>query len=406
MPPTDAASDEPMLAKETLLVRARDLVVHLSDADEIGIDLAGERVTAPRIALAVLDAFTAPRSVEAALASVGGAGPEQWIEASAVVMQLARAGVLHAPGEGGAAKLRGFVRPAIHIAMLNDRARTHAFCEALRARVTPSDTVIDIGTGTGVLATCAALAGARRVYAVESTGIADVAERVFAANGVADRVVLVRERSTHANLPQRASVLVTETIGNDPLDEQILEIVADARRRLLAPDARTIPSALEIVAVPVDVPSTFFERHAFTRKTLEAYRADYGIDFSPLASHRLGPTQPVMIKTEDARAWRAVCAPANLATIDLEGAFETAFDARVRFALEAPAAHLGVFFAFRATLAPGIAVSTLPAEVDPHNAWRYALWLALDLPDLEAGAAVQLDYRYERGTSTVRFSRG
>jgi hypothetical protein len=38
---------------------------------------------------------------------------------------------------------------------------------------------------------------------------------MFEANGVADRVTLVRRRSTSATLPELASVLVTETIGNE-----------------------------------------------------------------------------------------------------------------------------------------------------------------------------------------------
>ena len=44
--------------------------------------------------------------------------------------------------------------------------------------------MLDIGTGSGVLAIAAARAGARHVYAIEASDIADVAERVFAANGV------------------------------------------------------------------------------------------------------------------------------------------------------------------------------------------------------------------------------
>ena len=94
---------------------------------------------------------------------------------------------------------------------------------------TATDVVVDIGTGTGILATCAALSGARRVHAIESSAIADAAEQVFEKNGVADRVNLVRERSTRVTLPERGDLLVTETIGNDLLDEHLLAIVSDAK---------------------------------------------------------------------------------------------------------------------------------------------------------------------------------
>ena len=45
-------------------------------------------------------------------------------------------------------------------------------------------------------------------------------------------------------LPERADLLVAEVIGNEPLEEEILETMLDARHRLLKPGARMIPHAL------------------------------------------------------------------------------------------------------------------------------------------------------------------
>lgn len=44
--------------------------------------------------------------------------------------------------------------------------------------------VLDVGTGSGVLALFAAKAGARKVYAVEATDMAKHARTVVEANGV------------------------------------------------------------------------------------------------------------------------------------------------------------------------------------------------------------------------------
>ncbi len=71
--------------------------------------------------------------------------------------------------------------------MLHDERRTGDYLRALAAAVRPDDVVLDIGTGSGVLAVAAARAGARRVYAVEASDIAEVAARVFEVNGVQDR---------------------------------------------------------------------------------------------------------------------------------------------------------------------------------------------------------------------------
>ncbi|MBX3190017.1 MAG: 50S ribosomal protein L11 methyltransferase [Labilithrix sp.] len=394
--------DAPLTA-ETILVRARELNVRLGDDDEIRIEIAGETFAAPRVALAVLDAFAQPQKLGDAMAKLASTGHEHFIEASAVVVQLARAGILRPPGERDAARVRGYVRPSIHIAMLDDRARTKAFCDAVRALVTPGDVVADIGTGTGVLAASAAAAGARRVYAIESTAIADVAAQLFVANGVADRVSIIRERSTHATLPERATILVTEMIGDDPLDEHLLEIVDDAKKRLLAPGARVVPSEIEIFALALDVPADVVERQVFTASRLAAWKSAYGLDFSPLARHRPPDTQSTLMKTSEISSWPRVAEPVLVETVCLERPFETSFTTRRSIVLDAGAARLGVALAFRATLAPGIVLSTLLADVDPKNHWHYPLWLAHDRPAHDRGAAITIEYAYQRGSSSLRF---
>jgi precorrin-6B methylase 2 len=314
---------------------------------------------------------------------------------------MVRNGVLVVPEERAALRTRGWVRPSIHMLMLDDRTRTNGFCHALRSTVLPEDVVVDIGTGTGVLATCAALAGARKVFAVESSGIAEVAARVFEANGVTDRVSLLRDRSTRVTLPERATVLVTETIGNDPLDEQMLEIVADAKRRLLVPNARIIPSAIEIYGVAVDIPRTVLERHVFTKRKVESYRAAYGIDFAPLEQHRLSRSEPIMLDSRDVATW-PLGEPVLLAAIDMTAPFEPVVASRVTTRISRDSQYLGIMLAFRATLAPGVVLSTLPDDFDPTSHWAHALFPAFDCPEVKGGAEIAIDYAYERGTTTVK----
>ncbi|MDB5212282.1 MAG: hypothetical protein JWO86_209 [Myxococcaceae bacterium] len=406
VPPMTAEDDskvlsEPDVRPDTVLVRVREVRVRLTDEDEIGIDVGADQLHAPRVAMALLDAFATPRRVSDALAKVAGGGAEQLLEAQCCIEDMVRNGVLVVPEERAALGTRGWVRPSIHMLMLDDRGRTNGFCLALRNTVLPDDVVVDIGTGTGVLATCAALAGARKVFAVESSGIAEVAARVFEANGVSDRVTLLRDRSTRVSLPERASVLVTETIGNDPLDEQMLEIVADAKRRLLTPDARIIPSAIEIYGIAVDIPRTVLERHVFTKRKVESYLAAYGIDFTPLEEHRLSCSEPIMLDSRDVATW-PLAEPVLLAAIDMTGPFETVVSSRVTTRISRDSQHLGIMLAFRATLAPGVFLSTLPDDFDPLSHWAHALFPAYDCPEVKGGGTVLVDYTYERGVTTVR----
>jgi len=398
-------SERTPLTQDTVLVRAPELVVRLGDDGRVRIETDGDDLMIARHALAMLEAFARPRTVREAIAWVGLDNPEQVVDATAIVRELRDAGVLCVPGERKRQTALGFVKPGIHIAMLDDRDRTSAFCDALRKRVRSDDVVVDIGTGTGILAACAALAGARRVFAIEATAIADIAEQVFEANGIAERVELVRHYSTDASLPERGSLLVTETIGNDPLDEEIIEIVLDARRRLLRPDARIIPSQLEIFAVPVEVPTPFLERHVFTPRHVDQYRRDYGVDLSPILSHRLGTKQSIPVRTREAMSWPVVAAPVSLVRVDFEGELESAFRRAATFELDRETETLGVLLAFRATLAEGVVLSTLPAEVRPENNWRYALWPVMDHRNVPRGATFSMTMEYTRGVSAVSFAR-
>lgn len=393
------------LRPETLLVRAPALVLRLGDADVVKVEIAGEIAEVGPIALKVLDAFAKPRAMGDVLRGLAAEGPDQFIEASTAAVQLARVGALVPPGTQRTAKVKGFVRPAIHLEMLDDEARTAGYCQALARVVGPEDVVIDIGTGTGVLAVAAAKAGARRVYAIESSGIADLASRVFEANGVTDRVELVRGRSTHVTLPEKGTVLVTETIGNDPLDETLLEIVRDARARLLVDGARIIPSALELHVFGVDVPAEVLGRHAASPDHVARWRAKYGIDLAPLVGHRLAATQPFAVETEVARQWPRVTPVVPVARLELERSFETRFERNVELVLDADVARLGIVLAFRAELAPGIVISVLPDALDPKNCWRWAIRPAFDCLQNARGQKLAVAVAYASGETALTTRR-
>ncbi|HHW13683.1 MAG TPA: methyltransferase domain-containing protein, partial [Firmicutes bacterium] len=140
-----------------------------------------------------------------------------------------------------------------HRRMLGDDLRTEAFRRAIAAAVRPGDVVVDVGTGTGVLACFACAAGARRVYAIESGQILEAARAVVAENGFTDRVTFLARDSRRARLPERADVVVSETLGSLGVEENIAEILADARRRFLKPGGRLIPSRVQTFVAPVSL---------------------------------------------------------------------------------------------------------------------------------------------------------
>ena len=135
--------------------------------------------------------------------------------------------------------------PAWHFAMVNDNPRNDAY-QAAVSRAVPGKRVLDIGTGSGLLAMMAARAGAKSVTTCEATEV--IAERacdIIALNGLADRINVIAKHSTALSagreLQERAELLITETFSSDLLSEGILSTVEHAHRYLLAPDAVIIP---------------------------------------------------------------------------------------------------------------------------------------------------------------------
>ena len=141
--------------------------------------------------------------------------------------------------------------------MIADRVRMDAYAGALRRKVHPGSVVLDIGTGTGILALLACQCGARRVYAIEPGDCIQVAREVAAANHCADRLVFIQDVSSRVTLPERADVIVSDLHGALPLFESHLPAIVDARQRLLAPGGALIPRQDTLWAVPVSAPDLY-----------------------------------------------------------------------------------------------------------------------------------------------------
>jgi len=176
------------------------------------------------------------------------------------------------------AKLRTAMLPLWHVPMMNDTARNGAYARAIAATVKPGDVVLEIGTGSGLLAMLAARAGAARVVTCEAVPwIAEAARRIIALNGLSDRITVVDGHSTLLEaggdiLPERADVVLSEIIASDFLSEGVLESLRDAKARLAKPGARIIPQRGGIRAALVG--GDRLEQHLFVDRI-------EGLDLSP-----------------------------------------------------------------------------------------------------------------------------
>src|SRR5262245_53200630 len=342
----------------------------------------------------ILSLFARPLALGDAIDRLENGRPDStdFAPALSVVNMLMEEGALVRPGTRAGVP-SGWADPVEHARMLHDERRTGDYVEALTHAVRPGDVVLDLGTGSGVLAIAAARAGARHVYAVEASDIADVAERVFAANGMQDRISLIPGWSRQINLPEPADLLVSEIIGNEPFEEEILETTLDARRRLLKPHARLIPYALTLFARPLRLPETEARQRALGRAAVKRWRGLYGIDFEPLVDAVAPGPVNSPTEAEVATTWSAVGRPTVIAVLHFSAFDAATVSASGDLVLEAPGAVNAVAVTFRAHLYEGIA-HTLDPWRWPTSSWATSVWV---LPDpLVVGADAALRVRYSR----------
>ena len=142
-----------------------------------------------------------------------------------------------------------YERLDIHQGMCADAVRNQAYRRALEATVTEHSVVLDVGTGTGVLARYAARAGARRVYAIEKSPVAEIARRL--AQPFGERLLVQRTDIAEAQIPEPVDLIVSEWMGAFGVDENLLAMVLLARDRWLARGGRLLPEQVSAHMAPL-----------------------------------------------------------------------------------------------------------------------------------------------------------
>lgn len=114
---------------------------------------------------------------------------------------------------------------------LKDNLRTKAFRNAIHEVVKKGDVVIDVGSGSGILAFFAAESGAKKVYAVEIEHLlAESLKKSVVENKMTDIIEVIEGDITKVKLPKNVDVLVAEIIETGLLDEQQVPAINRLRK--------------------------------------------------------------------------------------------------------------------------------------------------------------------------------
>ena len=208
--------------------------------------------------------------------------------------------------------------------MLKDQHRMNAYYNAImkNQHVFRDKVVMDVGSGSGILALWAAKAGAKRVYAVEYTDMAKHARNVVKANGVDHIVTVIQGAVEDVKIPiedweafnlqteedaadeechdesmsckhrqsQVVDIIISEWMGYFLLRESMLDSVIRARDMFLKPKSGILlPSHATMLIAPImneDHHNMVVQEYSEAMDDWNDYLANakkqYGVDMSIL----------------------------------------------------------------------------------------------------------------------------
>jgi len=279
--------------------------------------------------------------------------------------------------------------------MVSDRFRTDAFAAAIREVVQPGDVVLDVGTGTGILSMFAAKAGARKVYGIDATDIADVATDLVKANGLSDQIEILRGRAGELQLDQKVDLIISEWLGNAAFAEGMLHAVLDARDHNLTQAGRMLPSKVRVLIAPLDEPILYnTDGPGFWREPI------HDLDFSSLQEVELTQGRTMQIRVEPA----AVLAPGqallelDLLTASMEDVW---FEGQLEFVPVREGVLNGFCLWFEAELSRSVVLDTGPFSPETHWAQTY---MSFSPRPVRAGERVEVsvDFSFDPDPAAVR----
>ncbi|EFC46475.1 predicted protein [Naegleria gruberi] len=170
---------------------------------------------------------------------------------------------------------------SVHELMIKDKPRTDGYLKSIveNAHVFKDKIVMDVGAGTGILSLFAAkYGGAKKVYAVEASPMANFTKLFVEHNGLQDVIEVIHGRVEEIVLPvEKVDIIISEWMGFYLLHEGMLDSVLYARDKYLNQDGLLFPQKAIIYMSPCEMNNLYKEKVNFWEDV-------YGFDMSAIMS--------------------------------------------------------------------------------------------------------------------------
>jgi type I protein arginine methyltransferase len=266
-----------------------------------------------------------------------------------------------------------------YASMFGDQLRMEAYSAAIAKTVRPGDAVVDLGCGPGVFALLACKAGARRVYAIDTSGVVDFGRHLAAANGFSDRIHFLRGDSRGIHLPERANVIVSDVRGVVPLHSHAVGTLEDARNRFLADPGQLLPSRDTLYAAVIEHPD-------FYRQLAHPWNGSSHLDLSSGLPLVLNTMQRQHLKPR-----HVISNPCSWHVLDYTNGAVVPAEARIELPITRDATGHGLGVWFETVLIEEIGFSTAPSEADTVYGHLVLPWL--EPVSLREGDVCSIDLR-------------
>lgn len=114
--------------------------------------------------------------------------------------------------------------------------------EAIKKQTKPDDTVLDLGSGTGILSMIAARY-AKKVWAVEiDPHLAEYSKHVIKQHGLDNKITVLNADARQVELPEKVDLLICEMLDTGLIKEQLIQVQNCILPKLTHKNTLMIPS--------------------------------------------------------------------------------------------------------------------------------------------------------------------